>query len=240
MGSSQAIAAAFLIDSFDVPTSSPPGFPSPTTGTNPIDLNSPGQMGTNIFTGLDATQVIGGSREVNFTQTFSQTPGLRSSAGVFTGSGNFDGFFDIDNNSRTNSSAELAWNDVGAMGQGNFNVLTGANDQKGINIDFFTDGIPFEFTLMISDGMNTSTVSKSFNFMGVNTQSQAQFSFAEIIANGSVDLGMVNYVKLVVEGNLGYGLSINQIASYEVPEPSALLGLLAVFGTGAFSLKRKK
>lgn len=239
MSSSQALAAAFLIDSFNVPSSVPPGFPPSTTGSNPIYLNGPGQSGTNSFTGLDKTQVIGGSREINFTQTTSLAPGLQSSASVYTGSGSFDGFFNVSNANRTNSVAELSWNDIGAMGQGNFNVLTGANDEKGIEFDFFTDGIPFKFTLIVSDGTNMSMVSDNYDYMGVQTEGKTQFSFEQILAGGPVDLSNVNYVKLIVEGNLGYDLDINQIGTYEVPEPSTLLGLLAVLGTGAFSLKRK-
>ncbi|PSF38858.1 hypothetical protein C7H19_02025 [Aphanothece hegewaldii CCALA 016] len=238
IGSSQAIAASFLIDTFDVPISSPPGFPLPDTGTNPIFLNGPGQMATNTFTG-PTNQVIGGQREIKFTQTTSLAPGLSSNASVFTGSGNYDGFFDLDNNSKTNSKAELTWNNMMATGQQNFNVLSGANDEKGIKIDYSSEGIAFNLQLIVFDGMNASTVTKSFNPGGVATDDSALFSFDEILMGGPVDLSMVNYVKLIITGNRGFDLSINQIGTYEIPEPSTLLGLLAVFSTGAFSLKRK-
>ncbi|GFE71219.1 PEP-CTERM sorting domain-containing protein [Chroococcus sp. FPU101] len=240
MGTSQAMAGTFLIDSFDVPSSSPPGFPPSNSGANPILLNTAGQTQTSIFTGLDKNEVIGGSRTItsSITQTSPLDAPPKSTIGVFTGSGNFDGELNIDNRVRTSSMTMLEYNDIAAMGQGNFNRLTGANNEKGIKIDYTTDGIAFNFQLMISDGLNMSTVSKSVDTDGF-AEGAAVFSFEDILAGGLVDLSMVNYVKLVITGDRGYDLAINQIGSYEVPEPSAIIGLLTVLGTGAFSLKRK-
>lgn len=244
IGSTQALAGTFLIDSFDVPSYPPPdpGFPPSNTGTNPILLSSPGQTKSSIFSGLDKNEVIGGSRQITstVTQTSPLDPPFKSEIGVFTGSGNFDGQLNIANRVRTSSQTTLEYNDIGMMGQGNFDGrLSGANNKRGIFIDQVSDGIPFSYTLMLSDGLNMSSVTKSFDFDGNAETTRVLFSFDDILAGGLIDLSMINYVKLVINGNLGYDLAINQIGTYEVPEPSALLGLLAVLGTGALSIKRK-
>jgi hypothetical protein len=240
IASPQAWAGTFLIDSFDVPTISPPGFPPPDSGTNPLVVNTVGQTKTSIFTtGVPTNEVIGGQRQVTITQTSSTLSGvLTSEAAVITGSGNFDGILDIQNNSRTNSRTELLYDQIGP-GQQNFNVLSGADDERGIKVDYFSEGIPFNFQLLISDGMNVSSVTKMINPGGTPVENSALFTFDEILAGGAIDLSMVNYVQLIITGNQGFDLQINQIGTFEVPEPSTILGLLTVLGTGAWSLKRK-
>lgn len=236
MSTSQAQAAAFLIDNFNIPTTPP--------ANTPLIFNTVGQTATQNFTGLDKNQVIGGSRQLTYTLTNSGDPSPRSEAEVITGTGGFDGFLNIENRVRTTSKAELMYSDLNTMGQGNFNMLSGANNKKGIVIDQVSDGIPFTYTLIVSDGgMNMSSVTKSFDFEGDETKTQALFSFDEILGGCGMMgcdglLSNVNFVKLIVEGNSGYDLAINQIGTYEVPEPSSILGLLAVFGVGAFSIKR--
>ena len=244
MGTDPAKAANFLIDSFDVPNTSPPGFPPSSSGANPILLNTAGQTETSIFTGLDQNEVIGGSRRItsSITQTSPLDAPPKATIGVFTGSGNFDGELNIDNRVRTSSQTVLEYLDLTATGQGNFNMLSGANNERGIKIDYTTDGIAFNFQLMLSDGTNMSTVSQNIDTDGF-AEGSALFSFEDILAGGGgLDnsfFNNINYVKLVITGDRGYDLAINQIGSYEVPEPSVILGLLTVLGTGAFSLKRK-
>lgn len=239
MGSSQALAASFLIDNFDIPLTPP--------ANTPLDLRAIGQTGTQFYTGLDPNQVIGGNRTLQYTLTDANlapgNPRPRAEAEIQTGGGNFDGLLNIENSLNTTSVAEIEWTNIFAQGQGNFNTLQGDDNQRGIAIDTTSDGIPFYYTLIISDGMNMSTVTKNFDFDGDNTQTKVLFSYADILGssmNTGLDLSMVNYVKLVIGGNLGYDVAITQIGSFEVPEPSTVLGLLAVLGTGAFSIKRKK
>jgi hypothetical protein len=246
-GSSSALAAGFVIDTFDLPSNpnfpppgSPPGFP-------PFVFFSGGQAGTQVFSGLPLNETIGGVRNFEYRLDAPNAGAAPLSIGrLVTGSGNFDGYLDISNNNQAASTTELMYSDLNAAGidQGNFNTLQGNNSKKGIVIEQISDGIPFRYTLEIGDGMgNVSSFEKEFDFDGdLTTTTKAQFTFQEILDNGPAgfDLSDVNYVKLIVNGNIGYDLSISQIGTFEVPEPSTLLGLLAVLGTGAFSIKRIK
>lgn len=238
MGSSQALAAGFVIDSFDLPSSSPDGTSPP--GYPPIIFFNGGQSQTQMFTGLPSNETIGGTRNFEYRLDAEDAGVAPISIGrLVTGTGNFDGYLDISNNNQAASTTELLYQDLNASGMDQLDF-----SDKGISITQISDGIPFSYTLLISDGMNnSSTVTKSFDFDGNLTTTQATFSANEILAGcgpmGCDDLlNNVNYIKLIVEGNTGYDLSITELATFDIPEPSAILGLLAVLGTGAFSIKR--
>jgi hypothetical protein len=232
IGSAPALAASFLIDDFDIPVDPP--------ANTPLSFNMVGQTGSQSYSGLDINRVVGGNRTVDYTLTgFSGITRPRSEAELVTGSGNFDGAFEIRNNPGTTSRSEILWDNLQATGQSNFLQLVGEDDQIAIELTQLSDGIPFRYTLMFSDGMNMYSTTQEFDFEGEEELTKSLFVIKDITAGGSIDLSMVNYVKLVIEGNPGFDLAVTQIRAFEVPEPSMILGLLALFGTGFVSLKRQ-
>jgi hypothetical protein len=260
----QALAVGFTIDSFNNQFTDPftnsqvssgankvllrTGRNFPTSATNPARITDP--------FGLPASQVIGGSRDLEMfsiqnLQNLTTSGQSRVFATTPTGSG---GFWQVSSSNGSRVSSKMIWDNIDpfapptASNSGKFEerLKRGALAFKTTSVVSGSVNPLFQnkFTFTIKDSDGTSV---SLSKTGIHSNEFVFFSFedfeaAAALANLDLNLNAVNYVDLNIEtgGGNSSTVRVDFVQGYEIPEPSLVLGCLTILGTGFLSLKGRR
>jgi hypothetical protein len=189
-------------------------------GAWPISLFAPG---TTSLTEAGLTGVLGGVRETTVSMTSAANPGLDFLQATIAPA---LGLFDYNSSAGTDGSVSFLY-DAGGAGLSAFFA-----NQLGIEIGFtlfdHAGGVPLPVTIVLTDGMNTATLTQSLTAPGGQT---LQFLFADFANIGALGLAYVQSVEVILDAAIGADFRVSQISTI-VPAPGsiALLALAAFVG----------
>lgn len=213
-----ANAANLILDTFSVPE------PPEDRSSQYIDLVDAGSMFSTTATNLPIEEVLGGNRTIS----------LRVIENPEDGFANFrvnarTGRLIWSNDSGVDSSAQVDWQ------------LDRANlvQQKGFALNIVDIDLNTTLTFTIGEGNKISSLTRSNLRPGT-----VNFDFAQFTSIQYINLRRVDQISLRLEGPASVDATIDLIgipaAPVPVPEPTSVLGLLAIAGLGGISLAKKK
>ncbi len=216
-----AQAADLLIDNFDNTPQS-------------IELNTE-TTGSDLVTGL-APDAIGGSRNLSLTVDNIGFPGNGASLAVAPPPPDDPFALTWNNDSLVSSMATVTWD---ANGSGLDADLTG---QSGIRLDLFAVDLSAEIAFTIEDSSGNTA---ELDLTGL-TPGIVSFDFDNFTNIGGVDLTDIQVIEMMLDGPPSVDVTLDLLDFPEIttneptPEPSTILGLVAVGGAGLLSRRRQK
>lgn len=189
--------------------------------------------------------ILGGYRDlfvevVNNSSTNPTNPFLSSEFSVFNGEASFN------NDAYVTGAGRIRWdgnNDSGTLnplGLGGIDITGGSLlDSLFMDVIFADLGLNMTFTIYDMDS-NSSSISRTLN-SNISTSQEEAFLFTDFV--GTADFTNVGAIELGISGPESMDAVIGSVRmsrSTPIPEPTSILGLLAIGAVGTGSMLKQK